>query len=108
MAHASEHAAPRRALALKRPREALPLAASQQIGDTLTGEPSAEGRVHPVLLQTLRATLAWSHDLLSERERILYRRLGVFAGSFGLPAVEGVCGGEEVPVEETLDASRLM
>jgi predicted ATPase/DNA-binding SARP family transcriptional activator len=53
--------------------------------------------------QTLRATLAWSHDLLSERERILYRRLGVFAGSFGLPAVEGVCGGEEVPVEETLD-----
>jgi predicted ATPase/DNA-binding SARP family transcriptional activator len=41
--------------------------------------------------QTLRATLEWSHDLLSEPERLLYRRLGVFAGSFGLDAVEGIC-----------------
>jgi predicted ATPase/DNA-binding SARP family transcriptional activator len=41
--------------------------------------------------QTLRATLTWSHDLLSEPERKLYRRLGVFAGSFGIEAVEGIC-----------------
>ena len=46
--------------------------------------------------QTLRATLEWSHELLGEPERRLYRRLGVFAGTFGLEAVEGICGeGEE-------------
>ena len=53
--------------------------------------------------QTLRATLAWSHDLLSEPERTLYRRLGVFAGGFGLEAVEAVCSGDALPAEEVLD-----
>ncbi len=43
--------------------------------------------------QSLRATLEWSHDLLSEPEQTLYRRLGVFAGSFGVEAVEGICDG---------------
>ncbi len=43
--------------------------------------------------QSLRATLDWSHDLLSEPEQTLYRRLGVFAGSFGVEAVEGICDG---------------
>jgi predicted ATPase/DNA-binding SARP family transcriptional activator len=53
--------------------------------------------------QTLRATLQWSHDLLGEAERALYRRLGVFAGSFGVEAVEGICAGGAVAPEETLD-----
>jgi predicted ATPase/DNA-binding SARP family transcriptional activator len=43
--------------------------------------------------QTLHATLAWSHDLLDEQERVLFRRLAVFAGSMSLEAVEQVCGG---------------
>ena len=42
--------------------------------------------------QTLHATLAWSHDLLDEQERVLFRRLAVFAGSMSLEAVEQVCG----------------
>jgi predicted ATPase/DNA-binding SARP family transcriptional activator len=41
--------------------------------------------------ETLRATLEWSHDLLTDPERVLFRRLGVFAGSFGIAAVEGIC-----------------
>jgi predicted ATPase/DNA-binding SARP family transcriptional activator len=41
--------------------------------------------------QTLRGALAWSHDLLSEQEKTLYRRLGVFAGSFDVASVEGFC-----------------
>jgi predicted ATPase/DNA-binding SARP family transcriptional activator len=53
--------------------------------------------------QTLRATLGWSHDLLSEPERTLYRRLGVFAGSFGIEAVEGVCADKELSSSEALD-----
>ncbi len=41
--------------------------------------------------QTLRATLAWSFDLLDADEQILLRRLAVFSGSFGLEAAEDVC-----------------
>lgn len=44
--------------------------------------------------ETLRATLDWSYALLSDAERRLFRRLAVFAGGFGLEAVERVCGGE--------------
>lgn len=43
--------------------------------------------------QTLRATIDWSHDLLTEPERQLFRRLAVFAGGFPLDAAEQVCGG---------------
>lgn len=42
--------------------------------------------------QTLRTTIDWSHDLLSHDERILLRRLCVFAGRFTLEDVEAVCG----------------
>src|SRR5882762_1901377 len=40
--------------------------------------------------QTLRATLDWSYELLSERERVVLQRLSVFAGSFGLEAAREV------------------
>src|SRR4051795_5507680 len=43
--------------------------------------------------QTLRATVDWSYELLSDEERVLWRRLSVFAGSFGLEAAEEVCSG---------------
>jgi predicted ATPase/class 3 adenylate cyclase len=41
--------------------------------------------------QTLRATVDWSYDLLSEDERGLWRRLSVFAGGFSLEAAEAIC-----------------
>ena len=62
-----------------------------RLGDTLSllgGGPQSITR-H----QTLRATLEWSHDLLTEPEQVLFRRLSVFAGSFTLEAVESVCAG---------------
>ena len=40
--------------------------------------------------QTLRATIDWSHDLLDGEERVLFRRLAVFAGGFTLEAAEDV------------------
>ena len=46
--------------------------------------------------QTLRATLDWSHDLLSDEEQVLLRRLSVFVGWFTLEAAEGLCAGDTV------------
>jgi predicted ATPase/DNA-binding CsgD family transcriptional regulator len=53
--------------------------------------------------QALRATVEWSHELLGEEERILWRRLSVFAGSFGIDAAEAVCSGEGLPRGSVLD-----
>ena len=43
--------------------------------------------------QTLRALIDWSYSLLSEPERVLLRRLAVFAGGWSLEAAEAVCAG---------------
>jgi predicted ATPase/DNA-binding winged helix-turn-helix (wHTH) protein len=40
--------------------------------------------------QTLRATLDWSYELLPEAERVVLRRLGVFAGAFDLDSATAV------------------
>ena len=53
--------------------------------------------------QTLQALVDWSHDLLSEPERALFRRLAVFAGGFTIDAIELVCAGEPVESFEALD-----
>ncbi|MBO4221816.1 winged helix-turn-helix domain-containing protein [Bradyrhizobium neotropicale] len=45
--------------------------------------------------QTLRATLDWSYNLLSEPERMVLRRAAVFAGSFTLEAARSVAGAED-------------
>src|SRR5829696_4724292 len=44
----------------------------------------------PLRQQTLRSTVAWSHDLLDDSERRLFARLGVFAAGFSLEAAETV------------------
>ena len=54
--------------------------------------------------QTLQATIDWSHDLLSERERVLFRRLSVFAGGWTLGDAEQVCSGGSLPGHEVCDA----
>jgi predicted ATPase/DNA-binding SARP family transcriptional activator len=41
--------------------------------------------------RTLRATIDWSYDLLSDEERGLFRRLAIFAGGFTIEALEAIC-----------------
>jgi predicted ATPase/DNA-binding SARP family transcriptional activator len=53
--------------------------------------------------QTLRATIEWSHDLLGGEERVLFRRLAVFANSFSLDAVETVCAGGAIVRRDIVD-----
>jgi predicted ATPase/class 3 adenylate cyclase len=53
--------------------------------------------------QTLRATMDWSYDLLSEPERALLRRLSVFHGGWTLEAAEAVCVAEGIEAEAILD-----
>nr|WP_281353623.1 BTAD domain-containing putative transcriptional regulator [Phytoactinopolyspora mesophila] len=53
--------------------------------------------------QTLRAVVEWSWELLEKPERILLRRLAVFSGGASLDAIEQICSGDGVDVEDTLD-----
>ena len=53
--------------------------------------------------QTLRATLDWSYELLSEPERVILRRLAVFAGVFRLEAASAVVASPEIAPAEVVD-----
>jgi predicted ATPase/DNA-binding SARP family transcriptional activator len=52
--------------------------------------------------RNLRATIAWSHDLLSADAQVVLRRLAVFHGSFDLAAAEAVCA------DASLDATDVV
>src|SRR5215207_8772944 len=53
--------------------------------------------------QTLRATIEWSYRLLSEQDRILFRRLAVFVGGWNLEAAEEVCSGNGIESSNVLE-----
>ena len=52
------------------------------------------GRDLPARQQTLRGAIAWSHDMLDERDRAMFAGLSVFVGGGSLDAIERVCGDE--------------
>jgi predicted ATPase/DNA-binding SARP family transcriptional activator len=75
---------------------------SERLGDVfdvLTGG----ARSAPARHQALRATLDWSHDLLTTQERVVFRRLAVFTGGFELAAAEIVTAFGEIRPGEVLD-----
>jgi predicted ATPase len=52
--------------------------------------------------QTLRAAIAWSHDLLRVEDRTAFRRLGIFSGGFTLEAAEAVLAEAPEPWSDAL------
>jgi predicted ATPase/class 3 adenylate cyclase len=62
-----------------------------------------DGSAHLPHQRTLESLIGWSYDLLSEEEKILFRRLGVFIGGRTLSAVEGVCSGDGLEEDDILD-----
>ena len=53
--------------------------------------------------KTLTALLDWSYDLLAPQEQLLFARLGIFAGGFGLDAATNICGGDGLDEIDILD-----
>ncbi len=58
--------------------------------------------------QTLRASVDWSHALLTDTERVLFRRLAVFLGGFDLDAAQAVAGADGVQRYQVLDQLSLL
>src|SRR6202023_3524003 len=58
--------------------------------------------------QTLRASVDWSHALLTGPERVLFRRLAVFLGGFDLDAAQAVAGSGDVERYQVLDLLSLL
>jgi tetratricopeptide (TPR) repeat protein len=65
--------------------------------------PAAPARDLPARQQTVRAAIAWSHDLLDAPGRALFARLAVFVGGFRLEEAEVVCGPSSDLGAEVLD-----
>ena len=77
--------------------EQIRMRVADRFGLLTTGDRAAAPRQ-----QTLRAAIDWSHDLLTEREQVLLRRLSVFAG-WSLEMAEAVCTDELLPRSAILD-----
>ena len=58
--------------------------------------------------QTLQALIDWSHELLSEPERVLLRRLSQFAGGWTIGAAEVVCGASPIFREDVVELLTLL
>ena len=59
----------------------------------------------PERQRTLRATIEWSHDLLSTAEQMLFRRLSAFAGGWTIEAAEQIAGADLDTLEALVDKS---
>ena len=77
-------------------------ALTERLGERF-GLLTGRGRTAPARQQTMRATIDWSYNLLSESERRLFERLSVFAGSCTLATAARVGGDEENEEGRVLD-----
>ena len=97
-------------LAIELAAARIPVLSVEQISARLSDRfrlLTAGDRSAPPRQRTLRAAIGWSHDLLTARERVLFRRLSVFAG-WSLEAAEQVCADEEIPAGDVLDLTAAL
>lgn len=81
---------------------------SQSMHERLRLLTTSRNRAAPARQQTLRAALEWSHALLDERERAVFRRLAAFAGSASLALVQQVAADESLDEWALLDALQAL
>ena len=92
-------------LAAARTRVLVPAQILDRLGerlDLLKGGRDADPRQ-----QTLRATIAWSHDLLDDQERRLFARLGVFRGGCTVDSAEAVAAADVDVLQSLVEKSLL-
>jgi predicted ATPase/class 3 adenylate cyclase len=95
------------ALELAAPR--VRILSTEQLLERLSGRLDLlkAGRGVDARQQTLRATIEWSHDLLSHEEQSLFRRLSVFAGGCTLEAAEEIAKADLDTLQSLVDKSLL-
>lgn len=89
-------------LAAARVRSMSPGQIAQRLGERFKLL-AATSRSRSKRQQTLQAAIDWSHELLSDPERVAFRRLSVFASDFSLEAAERICAGDPVEDFEVVD-----
>ncbi|MBS1517821.1 MAG: tetratricopeptide repeat protein [Bacteroidetes bacterium] len=58
--------------------------------------------------QTLKALIDWSYDLLTEKEKLLWKRLSVFKGGWTIESAEGICSDNFISKKEIIDLLGLL
>jgi len=79
-------------LAASRLRSLTPEFVLERLGNQLLKSQSAD---LPARQQTIVNAIGWSYDLLGEEHKLLFEKVSVFSGTFGLDEVELVCGGPD-------------
>jgi predicted ATPase/DNA-binding CsgD family transcriptional regulator len=93
-------------LAIELAAARVPVLSLAQIADRLERDSSVlrnPGRRAPERHRTLESMLEWSHRMLQPEEQRLFRRLGVFRGTFSLAAAEFVAAGYQLDGADVLD-----
>jgi predicted ATPase len=80
-------------------RDRPPAAALAELLARLEAGQAGLGGTEPGRHRTLRAAIGWSHELCTPSERLLWARLSVFTGTFGLRDATDVCAGDGLPAE---------
>jgi predicted ATPase/class 3 adenylate cyclase len=94
-------------LAAARVRVFTPAEIIRHLGEALDlHAPGREDR--PDRQLTLRAAIAWSHDLLSFEQQVAFRRLSIFSGDFTLEGAEKVLAASPDPWIDVLDAVAIL